>query len=118
MERLMLRPKTPAEALNRAARQFSIALRAEGLTPSRPPSKRRASGAAGSVPHDGRSSPVSPAANRGAAADPRLLHDDEPGALEVLRQSLGDDRRHHLAGVVRPRAPAVAQREGERICEV
>ena len=30
-----------AEALNRAARQFSIALRAEGLTPSRPPNKRR-----------------------------------------------------------------------------
>ena len=59
-----------------------------------------------------------PAANRGAAADRRFLHDDEPGALEVLHQALGDDRRHHLAGVVRPLAPAVAQREGERIGEV
>ena len=30
-----------AEALDRAARQFSIALHAEGLTPFRPPGKRR-----------------------------------------------------------------------------
>ena len=31
-----------AEALDRAARQFSIALRAEGLTPFRPPGRRDA----------------------------------------------------------------------------
>ena len=56
--------------------------------------------------------------NRGATSDRRLFHDDEAGALEVLDQPLGDDRRHHLAGVVRPLAAAVAQREGERIGEV
>ena len=42
MELLMAAAEDPAaEAMNRAARQFSIALRAEGLTSSRPPSKRR-----------------------------------------------------------------------------
>jgi len=34
-------PKTSPMRLDRAARQFSIALRAEGLTPIRPPGKRR-----------------------------------------------------------------------------
>ena len=50
--------------------------------------------------------------------DRRFLHDDEATALQVLHKSLGDDRRHHLAGVMDPLAPAVAPREGERICEV
>jgi hypothetical protein len=36
----------------------------------------------------------------------------------VLHQALGGDRRHHLASVVRPLAPAVAQREGEGVGEV
>jgi hypothetical protein len=36
----------------------------------------------------------------------------------VLHQALGHDRGHHLSGVMRPLAPAVAQREGERIGEV
>lgn len=41
MEPLMAAAEDPsAEALDRAARQFSIALRAEGLTPSRRPRKR------------------------------------------------------------------------------
>src|ERR1700719_2520929 len=58
------------------------------------------------------SSPVRPAANRGATSDRRLFHDDEAGALKVLHQALGDDRRHHLTSVVRPLASAVAQGEG------
>jgi hypothetical protein len=62
--------------------------------------------------------PVVTAANRGATSDWRLFHDDKPRPLQVLHQALGDDRRHHLAGVVRPLAAAVAQREGERIGEV
>jgi hypothetical protein len=42
MERLMAAAEDPSEErLDRAARQFSIALRAEGLTPFRPPGKRR-----------------------------------------------------------------------------
>ena len=42
MECLMAAAEDPsAEALDRATRQFSIALRAEGLTPFRPPGKRR-----------------------------------------------------------------------------
>ena len=45
------------------------------------------------------SSPIMPAADRGAAADRRFLHDDEAGALQMLHKALGDDRRHHLAGV-------------------
>ena len=36
----------------------------------------------------------------------------------MLHQALGHDRRHHLASVVRTLAPAVAQREGERVGEV
>ena len=36
----------------------------------------------------------------------------------MLHQALGGDRRHHLASVVRPLAPAVAQREGEGVGEV
>jgi hypothetical protein len=43
---------------------------------------------------------------------------DEPRSFEVLHQAFGDDRRHHLAGVVGPLAPDVAQREGECIGEV
>jgi hypothetical protein len=64
------------------------------------------------------SSPVRAAAERGSPADRRFLHDDEAGALEMLHQALGHDRRHHLASVVHPLAPAVAQREGERVGEV
>jgi hypothetical protein len=42
MERLMAAAEDPsAEALDRASRQFSIALRAEGLTPICPSGKRR-----------------------------------------------------------------------------
>ncbi|MFZ2108258.1 MAG: hypothetical protein WAV18_23245 [Roseiarcus sp.] len=42
MERLMVAAEDPSEErLDRAARQFSIALRAEGLTPFRPPGKPR-----------------------------------------------------------------------------
>jgi hypothetical protein len=58
-----------------------------------------------------------PAANRGAAADRRLFHHDEARPLQVLHESLGHDRSHHLASVVRPLAPAVAQRVGERVGE-
>jgi hypothetical protein len=45
MECLMAAAEDPsAEALNRAARQFSIAMHAEGLTPIRAPRKRPALG--------------------------------------------------------------------------
>jgi hypothetical protein len=47
-----------------------------------------------------------------------IVPERRAGALEVLHQALGHDRGHHLSGVMRPRAPAVAQREGERIGEV
>ena len=45
-----------------------------------------------------------------ATSDRRLFHDDEAGALEVLRQALGDDARHDLAGVADQLSAAVAQR--------
>jgi hypothetical protein len=42
MERLMAAAEDPSEeALDRASRQFSIALHAEGLTPTRIPRRRR-----------------------------------------------------------------------------
>jgi len=36
----------------------------------------------------------------------------------MLHKAVGHDRRHHLAGVVRPLAPAVAQREGDGFGQV
>ena len=46
------------------------------------------------------------------------LHACRSTLEDPTHKAFGHDRRHHLAGVVRPLAPAVAQREGERIGEV
>ena len=42
----------------------------------------------------------------------------KPGALQRLHDLLGDDASHHLASVVHPFAPAVAQREGYSLGDV
>ncbi len=42
----------------------------------------------------------------------------KPERSKCSTSRLAHDRRHHLASVVRPLAPAVAQREGERVGEV
>ena len=52
---------------------------------------------------------------RRAAAQRRPLHDDETGTLQVLRQTFGDDRRHHFRRIVDSFAAAVAKRECDRI---
>jgi hypothetical protein len=64
------------------------------------------------------SSPIAAATERGSSTDRRPFHDDEARSLQVLHESLGHDRSHHLAGVVDPLAAAVAKREGERAGEV
>ena len=53
-----------------------------------------------------------------AAGNRRPLHDDEPGALQCLHERPGDDASHHLASVIHPLAPAVAQREGDSFGDV
>lgn len=56
--------------------------------------------------------------DRRAAANRRALHDDEPGAFQCLHELLGDDASHHLASVIHPLAPAVAQREGDSLGDI
>jgi hypothetical protein len=64
------------------------------------------------------SSPVRPAANRRAASHRRFFMTTNPDRSKCSPVAWRDDRRHHLASVARPFAPAAAQREGERIGEV
>jgi len=56
--------------------------------------------------------------DRRAASHRRALHDDEPGALQRLHEPPRDDASHHLASVIHPLAPAVAQREGDGLGDV
>ena len=59
-----------------------------------------------------------PPPERRAASDRPALHDDEPSAFQRLHEPLGDNASHHLASVVHPLAPAVAQREGDSLGDV
>jgi hypothetical protein len=60
----------------------------------------------------------SPASEGAASAKRGLLHDDETRALEVLDESLGDDDRHELVGIVDPLAALKTPRKGECVGDI
>jgi hypothetical protein len=53
---------------------------------------------------------VKPSPQRRRADLSRPLHDDEAGALQVLRKALGDDLRHDLIRVAHALAALVSER--------
>ena len=52
------------------------------------------------------------------AAERRPLHDDEPSARQIFDETLGDDLRHDLVGVVNALPALKAQRKRQRLGEI